>query len=295
MRPITVVGAASSIGIKPYDDGTVRHLHLGPMTFREEGVIRRLAARDHGDVVPPLYLDLVRPAKRPRNESGVVSYSHTLARRVADAAADGSFVLVLGGDCSIVLGSLLGVQAHDGERVGLVYVDAHADFATPEESVTGSVASMCSALAVGRGDSPLARLAGDAPLVRESDVVLIGRRDDAFGDAYGLAALHASAILDLPHAAVRERGPAETSREALARLARSAARRFWIHVDADGLDPSVMPAVDSREPDGLSVDELTQLLGESRSPDSPHHSIVRCTARGLRGRDRAEACLQRHD
>lgn len=260
VRRVAVVGAASSLGIRPYDDGTVRQLHLAPETLREQGLIGHLAARDHGDVVPPLYVDFVRPGKRPRNESGVVRYSHALAQRVADAGADGSFVLVLGGDCSILLGCLLGVQARDGERAGLVYVDGHTDFATPEESVTGSVAAMCTAFAVGRGDSPLARLAGDAPLVREADVVLIGRRDQAHGAIYGQAALGASAILDLPHTAVRERGPDETARTALAHLARSGVRRFWIHVDADVLDPSVMPAVDSPEPNGMSVDELIQLV-----------------------------------
>ncbi len=63
--------------------------------------------------------------------------------------ASGGFVVVLGGDCSIVLGCLLGARRAADGPVGLVYVDAHADFATPEESRTGSVASMSLALAIG--------------------------------------------------------------------------------------------------------------------------------------------------
>jgi arginase len=260
LRPIAVVGAASSIGIKPYDDGTMRQLDRAPDALRNEGVISRLGARDHGNVTPPPYLDFVRPPMRARNESAVVSYSRELARSIATAADDGSFVLALGGDCSIVLGGLLGVRAGGDTRIGLVYVDAHGDFATPEESVTGSVAAMCTALAVGRGDSPLARLAGATPLVRETDVVLIGRRDEAYGGIYGQGALGASAILDIPHNAVCGEGPAETARTALNHLAHSGVPRFWIHVDVDVLDPSVMPAVDSPEPNGLSVDELIRLL-----------------------------------
>jgi len=260
MRSIAVVGAPSSIGIRPYDDGTVRQLHRAPQVLRELGLIGRLGAVDHGDIIPPKYLDISRPGMRPRNEAGVVRYSHALAQAVADAATDGAFVLVLGGDCSILLGCLLGARALDDPRIGLVYIDAHADFATPEESVTGSVAAMAPSFAVGRGDSPLARLAGEVPLVSGRDCVLIGRRDEAEGDIYGQAALRASEILDIPDAAAKERGPADTARLTLERLARMGVRRFWIHVDADVLDPSVLPAVDSPTPNGMSLDDLIQLL-----------------------------------
>jgi arginase len=258
-RPIAIVGAPSSIGIRPYDDGGIRRLDLAPGALREQGLAARLAARDWGDVVPPAYRDLVRPPGRPRNEDGVTDYSRALARDVAAAADDGAFVLVLGGDCSIVLGCLLGLRRPGRAPVAIAYVDAHADFATPEESRTGSAASMCLALAVGRGDTPLARLGGEEPLVRATDVVVIGRRDDA-EPWYGQDALRALPLLDLPHATVRERGPAGTAHAALERVARPDLDGFWIHVDADVLDPAVLPAVDSPEPGGLGLDELAELL-----------------------------------
>jgi arginase len=237
----------------------MRRLDLAPGVLREQGIATRLAARDLGDVVPPPYRDFVRPPGRPRNENDVAEYSRALAREVRAASDDGSFVLVLGGDCSIVLGGLLGARRSGGLPVGLAYVDAHADFATPEESATGSAASMCLALATGRGDTPLARLAGESPLANPENVVVIGRRDDE-EPYYGQDALHASAILDLPHVAVRKRGTADIASAALDRLTRSELGGFWIHVDADVLDPSVMPAVDSPEPNGLLLDELAELL-----------------------------------
>ncbi len=258
-RPVAIIGAPSSIGIRPYDEGGVRRLDLAPGALREQGLGARLAARDLGDVVPPSYRDLVRPPGRPRNEEGVADYSRALAQQVAAAADGGAFVLVLGGDCSIVLGCLLGLRGSRGSPVGLAYVDAHADFATPEESRTGSAASMCLALAVGRGDTPLARLGGEEPLVRAADVVILGRRDQG-QSWYGHDALRASAMLDLPHAVVREGGAAASSRAALDRLAHSELARFWIHVDADVLDPDILPAVDSPEAGGLGLDELAELL-----------------------------------
>jgi arginase len=258
-RPIAIVGAASSIGIRPYDDGEPRHLDRAPARFRELGLVERLAAVDLGDVEPPPYRDVDRPPDGVRNERELGEYSTALAERVVAAADGGRFVLLLGGDCSILLGGLLGARRAAGGSVGLAYVDAHADFATPQESLTGSAASMDLALAVGRGDSPLARLGGAAPLVRPADVVLIGRRDHA-EPWYGHDALRASEILDLPHDEVRARGPAATAEAALRRLARRALAGFWLHVDADVLDPTVVPAVDSPEPGGLGLDELAALL-----------------------------------
>ncbi len=256
-RPVTIVGAPSAIGIRPYDDGGPRRLDLAPRALREQRLAARLGAGDAGDVIAPPYRERERPPGRPRNEADVAEYSRDLAERVAAATA-GGFALVLGGDCSIVLGCLLGVRRTARAPVGLVYVDAHADFATPQESRTGSAASMCLALAVGRGETPLARLAGE-PLVQPADVALVGRRDHA-EPWYGHDGLRALPVLDLPHDAVRGRGPADTARAVLNRVARPGLGGFWIHLDADVLDPSVMPAVDSPVPGGLSLDELAELL-----------------------------------
>ena len=258
-RPIAIVGAPSSIGIRPYDSGEMRHLDRAPRILRELGIVERLDADDLGDVAPPPYRDFDRPPGRARNEPEVAAYSAALAERVATAAADGRFVVALGGDCSIVLGSLLGARQAAGGAIGLAYVDGHADFATPEESLTGSVASMCLGLAVGRGDTPLARLGGPGPLVETRHVALLGRRDAA-DEWYGHAGLAASDVLDLPDAALRARSLAGAADASLERLASPDLRGFWVHMDADVLNPIDMPAVDSPEPGGPTVYEIVELL-----------------------------------
>ena len=262
-RSIAIVGAPSSIGIKPYDTGEARQLDRAPGVLRELGLVQRLGASDLGDVVPPAFRDYVRPPGRARNEAEVVSYCRALGERVAAATSDRRFAVVLGGDCSIVLGSLLGVRHSTRGSVGLAYIDGHADFGTPEESRTGSVASMCLALTVGRGDTPLARLAGDGPLVQAKDVVLIGRRDAA-EPWYGHAALAASPILDIPGAALVDRGMDAVAATAVERLTSPESseelRGFWIHLDADVINPSVMPAVDSPEEGGPMINEIVELL-----------------------------------
>jgi arginase len=262
-RSIAIVGAPSSIGIRPYDSGEARQLDRAPGVLRELGLVQRLGASDLGDVIPPAYRDYVRPAGRTRNEADVVSYCRMIGERVAAATSDGRFALVVGGDCSIVLGCLLGARHSARGSVGLAYFDAHADFGTPAESRSGSVASMCLALAVGRGEKPLARLAGDEPLVHAKDVVLIGRRDAA-EPWYGHAALAASPILDIPGAALRDRGMADVAAATLRALASDgsgeAPRGFWIHLDTDVINPTVMPAVDSPIAGGPTMDEVVDLL-----------------------------------
>lgn len=260
-RRIALIGAPSSIGIRPYDEsGLVREMHRAPAIFRDLDLPQRIGAADDGDVLPPPYVDFDRPPGRARNEPGVESYSRALAARISAATARGDFVVLIGGECSIVLGALLGARRGSQGDVGLVYVDGHADFATPSESVTGSVASMCLALAVGRGDSPLARLSSDGALVRGENVVLIGRRDDADARIYGEDVLGEAGVLDLTAAEVMQRGVDMAARTALARLARPGLAGFWVHLDADVLDPTVMPAVDSPDPGGLSLETVTELL-----------------------------------
>lgn len=227
--------------------------------LRELGLVERLAAHDFGDVTPDVpYRDAERPDNRVRNEDDVADYSRRLGRRVAEIAGQDQFVVLLGGDCSILLGALAGLRDARGE-VGLVYIDAHADFASLGESPSGSACSMNLALASGRYDEgPLARLAGGSALIEPAHTVHIGRRDEDDA-AYGSAALRESAIADVPARTVRARGAESIAREALERAA-AAPGGFWIHFDVDVLDPELMPAVDSPLPDGFSAAELESLV-----------------------------------
>lgn len=258
-RSIAILDAPSSIGIRPYDDGGARRLDLAPRALRDQGLVERLDARYLGAVEPPPYRDFTRPAGGVRNEREVMDYSMLLARHVSEAIHDGAFVVLLGGDCSIVLGSLLGAASRSRDRLGLAYVDGHPDFATPATSISGSAANMCLAMAVGRADTELARLGDSRPLVDERNVVLLGRRDHPDEHFSGEEFLQDSAILDLPVRTLREVAPSVIADRALRRLA-GATDGFWIHLDADVLDPVVMPAVDSPEPDGLDPDELVDVL-----------------------------------
>jgi arginase len=118
---------------------------------------------------------------------------------------------------------------------------------------------MSLALAVGRGDTPLARLAGRTPLVAAAHAVLIGHRDGT-NDWDGHEALAVSRILELADHELLSQHYADFTAVSLARMTASAVRGFWIQIDADVLNPAVMSAVDSPEPGGPLPDELVTLL-----------------------------------
>lgn len=253
-----VIGAPTNLGLKPYDDGRPRAVDRGPAVYRELRLPGVIGARDAGDVPAAPYRDLVCTPGGARNEDLVEEHAMHLAAAVRRVTEEDAFPVVLGGDCSILLGSLLGLRSRGD--VGLVFMDAHRDFATAEISPTGGIAGMDLALAVGRGDSPLARLAGPDPLVREDDVVLLGRKDEGDEDAYGDHSTRFTSILDLPHARLSELGAARAIEMTMARVARTELSGFFVHLDVDVLRPDLMPAVDSPEPGGMDEQELETLL-----------------------------------
>ncbi|HEU4698887.1 MAG TPA: arginase family protein [Gemmatimonadales bacterium] len=261
-RPFRLLGAPTQLGLAPYPDGTARRVNEAPHALRARGLVARLGAEDLGDVAAPPYRDFARGALPIRHAAEIAEHAARLAERVAGAATPDARLLLVGGDCSILLGALLGLRRRaPGARVGLVFVDGHCDFAPPDVSRSGGAAGMDLALAVGAIDHPLARLAEDGePLVRAEDVALLARKDLADEPHYGARSVRRSPVVDLPLEVVRAQGLAVAADRALERVARPGLAGFWIHFDVDVLRPELMPAVDSPEPDGLALEEAEELL-----------------------------------
>jgi arginase len=193
------------------------------------------------------------------NAEGIAAYSRTLADAVGGVIDRGEFPVVLGGDCSIVLGDLLALRRRG--RYGLLFIDGHADFYQPEANPNGEAASMDLAFATGRGPDVVTNIEGRRPLVRDEDVVAFGFRDAEEQAEYGSQPLP-STLRAFDLASIRARGIDAAAREAIAHLTRGDGpdRGFWIHVDADVLDDEIMPAVDYRLPGGLAWEELTAVM-----------------------------------
>jgi arginase len=243
-----VIEAPSVLGLFP------RGVERLPDALVEAGLADALDARRAGRVEPPPYNARRDPATGLLNPTGLRDYAHQLAEATGEVLDGGETPVVLGGDCSILLGNLLALRRRG--RHGLLFLDGHADFYQPEAEPNGEAASMDLALATGRGPTVVTDLDGRGALIRDEDVVVLGRRDAEEADAAGSQRIEDTRItvLDLP--AVRARGAEAAARDAVYRLSRSELDGFWIHLDCDVLDDSVMPAVDYRLRGGLSWDEL---------------------------------------
>lgn len=253
MADYAVIEAPSVLGLFP---GGVERL---PAALLDAGLADALAARHAGVVVPPPYEARRDPVTGLRNPTGLRDYALRLADATGAVLDSGDSPIVLGGDCSILLGNVLALRRRG--RYGLLFVDGHADFYQPAAEPYGEAASMDLALATGRGPSVVADLEGRAPLVRDDDVAHVGRRDAEEAERAGSQRIEDTPIAVFDLASVRRRGVEVVARDALARLARPDIDGIWIHLDCDALDDAVMPAVDYRLPDGLRWDELEALIG----------------------------------
>jgi arginase len=254
-RRSAILEAPSILGLKPTGVERLPEALLG------NGLAERTRARRAGRVEPDAPYSAWRdPQTQTLNARGIASYSLKLAEAVGTLLDSKEFPVVLGGDCSILLGPALAMRRRG--RYGLLFIDGHADFYQPQVNPNGEAASMDLAFATGRGPSILTNLDGRGPLIRDEDVVAFGFRDSAEQAQYGSQPLPPELrAYDL--GTIRKRGIASVAQEAVARVARPELAGFWIHVDADCLDDAIMPAVDYRLPDGLTALELETVLRDA--------------------------------
>jgi arginase len=254
-RSITVIGAPSNLGLRPPAAGRAPGVYRLAQTLRERGLVSRLGATDGGTVTPPPYSPDVDRGTGMLNGESLRAFSLDLAEKVGPAVQGGSFPLVLGGDCGILVGNMLALRRLG--RYGLVFLDGHLDFRHPGNSeIVGAAAGADLALVTGRGPGQITNIDGLRPLVRDSDVVALGEREDypEWRD------IHDTDITVWDLRKMRALGVTEVALKTLEKMAASRVEGFWVHLDADVLDDAIMPAVDSRQPGGLSYTELIELL-----------------------------------
>ncbi|MPZ12159.1 MAG: arginase family protein [Kiloniellaceae bacterium] len=250
-RTYAIIEAPSILGLKPTGVEKLPEALLG------HGLAERLRARLAARLDVPAYSAERDPQTQTLNAQAIAAWSPTLADAAEEVLAAGDFPLILGGDCSILLGSALALKRRG--RYGLLFIDGHADFYDPQSNPNGEAASMDLAFATGHGPALLTDLEGRGPLVREEDAVAFGWRDADEQATYGSPPLP-QRLLAFDCATVQRMGAAAAAEAAVAHLTRDGLEGFFIHLDADCLADEIMPAVDYRLPGGLTLDELRTTL-----------------------------------
>jgi arginase len=264
MRRYAVIEAPSVLGHIPEHLGVARM----PEFLLAVGLADRLPARRAGRVESPPYSPERDPATQIMNPQALADYARSLADAVGEVLDLEEFPIVLGGDCSILLGTMLALRRRG--RYGTLYIDGHPDFYQPEANpIDGAASASDLAFATGRGPELVAAIEGRRPLVRDDDVVVFGYRNFASLVRNRCQPLPTD-LLAMDRSQIRRLGIETATDEAVARLVREGGPQgFWIHVDVDVLDQSIMPAVDDPQPDGFSWEELrTVVRAAAASPRS---------------------------
>lgn len=177
------------------------------------------------------------------------------AELVATARVNGSGVLVLAGDDTAAIGVVAGMQGAGGagERIGIVWIDAHGDFNTPETSYSGILAGMPVAILAGLAGPLWREAAGLLAPIPTDRILLAGAREL---DEKEETLLQSTEVRVVRDAQMRD---TSTFSDAVQRLAKRC-QSLVLHVDLDVLDPRFVPSASTPSPDGLTVKELVSIL-----------------------------------
>ncbi len=252
---IAVIGAPMDLGAGR------RGVDMGPSAVRLAGLHEKLTAlgyqvEDLGNVL------VDQPESAPEGSSHaryLPQIAHTcgrLADLVERAAEAGKVPLVLGGDHSVAVGTVAGMsryfhRSEPSRRLGLLWIDAHADMNTPESSPSGNIHGMPLACCIGLGPSELTQLTGYAPAVAPGSVALVGLRsvDEIERLSVRGTGVHAFTMRDID-----ERGMRAVIQEALHFVTLGTAG-FHLSFDLDAVDPSDAPGVGTPVRGGITYRE----------------------------------------
>ncbi len=210
MTRFAIIEAPSPLGLWP--SGVERT----PEVLLQIGLARALEARRDQRVEPPEYDPVRESTTAMLNPQGLAEYSPRLADAVGRVVDGGEFPVVVGGDCSILLGCTLALRRRG--RYGLLFLDGHADFYAPQQSLTGEAADMDLALVSGRGPDQVVNLEGRKPYVRDDDIVVFAQRDAALAHKYGSQDVRATGMTVMDLSEVRKAGAKAAAATAVQRL-----------------------------------------------------------------------------
>ena len=259
IRPMDEPRRIHIVGV-PMDLGQQRRgVDMGPSVIRYAGLHGALRAlgyqvNDLGNVPVPLPERVPPESDKARHLGSIAAACRELYDRITAIDLRDASAIFLGGDHALSVGSVAALAASE-EALGVLWVDAHGDFNTPETTPSGNVHGMALAALMGLGAPALVHVGQPGAKLRPDHAVLIGVRDL---DPPERLALRAHGVRTFTMRDVDERGMAAIAREALACL--SACRRIHVSLDMDVLDPAEAPGVGTPIAGGLTYREAHLLM-----------------------------------
>lgn len=255
MKYISILECPSNLGLKEPAPGREPGVRKLPAWLRQHDFHQLISPEAIQQLPPPVYRMELDAASAVLNADALGQYAQQQATFVGEVLSENNFPLVLGGDCSILIGNALALKQRG--RYALFYLDGHTDFMEPPQSGTGGAAGMAAAMVAGRGPEKLTNIQGQSPYIQEDYVWCVGNRE--YDEAYERIVRDSQATY-IPLALLRETGIDTCVHAFLEMVGAQALDGFWVHLDVDVLDDALMPAVDSCTPGGLRYEELNRIL-----------------------------------
>lgn len=254
MNRISIVELPFNLGLRA-QDGREPGVHKLPDWLKKHHFHALLSPAAVHRLEAPAYRMESDPVQGVLNTDIIVDYARKQADLISTVLSEGRFPLVIGGDCSIIIGSTLALKRRG--RYALFYLDGHTDFVYPQYSGTKAVAGMGAAIVAGIGHEKLINIEEQGPYIEEGHVWCVGNReyDDAYEDI-----VRQSKATYVRQDELRERSIPAVVEAFLSMIDKEQLDGFWLHIDVDILNDELMPAVDSRTAGGLSYEEFDQLL-----------------------------------
>lgn len=236
-----------------------RGVDMGPSAIRIAGLGQALeemgcAPEEAGTVTASGPESVEEGGSRARFLDEISHVCRQAHGRVTEALGRGLRPLILGGDHALSIGTVAALADHygkDGERVGLIWVDAHTDMNTPETTPSGNIHGMVLSILTGTGPKSLLEIGGQTPSVLPENVTVLGARDI---DPPEKERVRETGIRVITMSEVDERGIGPCMDEAVER-ARSRTAGYHLSLDLDGIDPMEAPGVGTPVPGGLTYRE----------------------------------------
>lgn len=246
----------TNLGLRKSESETEPGVKKLPEWLRRHGLHEKVEPRRIFILSPPEYsMDQDRESG-VLNSDKIISYAVQQSRLLNEHWNDSVFPIILGGDCSILIGSSIALKRRGS--YGLFFLDGHTDYIGPDISSTGGAAGMDLAIVTGHGHDKLTNISGQKPYFAEKNVFCVGNRE--YDRDYVQPILDSQIeYLDLQR--LRSNGLNRTAQRFLDYIEERKLEGFFIHLDVDVLNDSIMPAVDSREKGGLTYIEFSELLG----------------------------------
>jgi arginase len=236
-----------------------RGVDMGPSALRVADLNRKLASLgyevdDLGNIAVDQPETAPMGSERARYLSQIAHTCERLAELVEKQAGQGRVPLVLGGDHSAAIGTIAGMASFfrkRGQKMGVVWIDAHADMNTPATTPSGNIHGMPLAASVGIGAPELTNIGGFAPKVDPANVAIVGLRsvDDLERDNIRATGVHTFTMRDID-----ERGLRSVIEEAISHALRGTAG-FHLSFDMDAVDPREAPGVGTPIRGGITYRE----------------------------------------